>query len=486
MHISFRDPISILDLSMRTHQALRKGGVHSVEKLLACTEENLLDIKHIGEIALEEIRTKLDRLPPHIKAEAKLLSNSSLSEIDGLLTLLEEAQSQPISGSELEQEPLNVNNPIDDLNLKSRTSNALKRAGIHHVGSLIALTEEQLLEIREIGMLALQDIRQKIEDSGIYRHGDKKPMPEEKDLFIGRDGLLYADAPLSCFSLPQNILDLCTAAGISRLSQVSQGDLKVLKQHGLNITAVNKIIKAVQNVSTIEEIVGREYQELVKKVKFKSDLANELALILDVTRRDLPAEINKLIQETDDIPVSGLIFDIGPTFQRLISITSSVYEAIQKIILTALEIELYGLTKDFLLEKLPLLFRSSEILSYHLEILTQQGIIMVFKGERYLLKRMHLMDYIQSLESSRNKEIVLLRLSEMTLEDIAHRKDITRERVRQICWKQFRLYPTVTEDLYMQIFETYQFDKIMFTQMFDEPISTLVEALKASSKLISQ
>lgn len=53
--INREDTIEVLGLSTRAHNALRRSGIHTVEKLLSCTQEELLGMRNLGKNTVEEI-----------------------------------------------------------------------------------------------------------------------------------------------------------------------------------------------------------------------------------------------------------------------------------------------------------------------------------------------------------------------------------------------------------------------------------------------
>ena len=65
-----------------------------------------------------------------------------------------------------EQETEGDQIPIDELNLSIRSYNCLMRAGIRTVGDLRALTEEDLIHIRNLGRKSTEEIRRKLAELG--------------------------------------------------------------------------------------------------------------------------------------------------------------------------------------------------------------------------------------------------------------------------------------------------------------------------------
>ena len=53
---------------------------------------------------------------------------------------------------------------IEELELSVRSSNCLKRAGINDVGELVEKTEDDLMNVRNLGKKSLQEIKDKLDE----------------------------------------------------------------------------------------------------------------------------------------------------------------------------------------------------------------------------------------------------------------------------------------------------------------------------------
>ena len=72
---------------------------------------------------------------------------------------------------------------IEDLDLSVRSFNCLKRAGINTVRDLVAMTEEELIKVRNLGRKSLEEVKQKLSDSELsLKPGIETPEEEEVDL----------------------------------------------------------------------------------------------------------------------------------------------------------------------------------------------------------------------------------------------------------------------------------------------------------------
>ena len=70
---------------------------------------------------------------------------------------------------------------IEDLDLSVRSFNCLKRAGINTVRDLVAMTEEELIKVRNLGRKSLEEVKQKLSDSDLSLKPSIEP-PEDEDV----------------------------------------------------------------------------------------------------------------------------------------------------------------------------------------------------------------------------------------------------------------------------------------------------------------
>ena len=96
-------------------------------------------------------------------------AGSTLVELFGLAKELnEEAEGIEIGPAPVEIATSNeLSTPIEDLDLTVRSYNCLKREGINTVSELIALSEDQLMNIRNFGSKSVDEVRDKLTELGL-------------------------------------------------------------------------------------------------------------------------------------------------------------------------------------------------------------------------------------------------------------------------------------------------------------------------------
>jgi DNA-directed RNA polymerase subunit alpha len=101
--------------------------------------------------------------------DAVASAGSTLVELFGLAKELNnEAEGIEIGPAPVEVAASNeLSTPIEDLDLTVRSYNCLKREGINTVSELIALSEDQLMNIRNFGSKSVDEVREKLAGLGL-------------------------------------------------------------------------------------------------------------------------------------------------------------------------------------------------------------------------------------------------------------------------------------------------------------------------------
>lgn len=141
----FLASVDILNLSVRTSNALKRAKIHTVGELLSKSDEELLKVKNLGLLCLNEIDEKLKQC---FEAERSKVGYEDIKQ--KFVKFL-------AAGKQYE-----FNEPIEILNLSTKIYKTLKRNSIDTIGQLLAKDKEQLLKFRQIGVVSVQEIRTKI------------------------------------------------------------------------------------------------------------------------------------------------------------------------------------------------------------------------------------------------------------------------------------------------------------------------------------
>ena len=244
--------------------------------------------------------------------------------------------------------------------------------------------------------------------------------------------------------------------GINSLDSV---DISLNKKNSV-IDAVNKMIKSNDINRTIVEL---NYQgiTLSKCLEYKENNLTVPFLLASTDEQVLQYNIKSAMHERikDAIKKNNLVIEESYNNNK----TSIILEnALKKY------------SDDNPINRYILMKRMEKISGYNIENFTEDfnslnnlGKIGINNFGVYY-KKDSIRDYIKQNYDEKVSCILLDRLDGLTLEEIGEKNDITRERVRQICKKQFDRILTLNyyEDKYSDVFEKYEWTKKLFCELF--------------------
>jgi DNA-directed RNA polymerase subunit alpha len=135
----------------------------------------VLKVTYKVEATRVEQRTDFDKLVIDVETKPSILprdaiasAGKTLVELFGLARELNvEAEGIDIGPSPVdEQLAADLALPVEDLQLTVRSYNCLKREGVDTIGQLATMTEEELMNIRNLGMKSVDEIRSKLIEYG--------------------------------------------------------------------------------------------------------------------------------------------------------------------------------------------------------------------------------------------------------------------------------------------------------------------------------
>ena len=107
------------------------------------------------------------------KAAAILISHMKLFQSMDTVAAEEMEENKETSAKEQSSEDItltldkNLSQPIEELELSVRSTNCLKRAGIHIVADLVDKTEEEMKKFRNLGSKSLEEIKNTMQQLGV-------------------------------------------------------------------------------------------------------------------------------------------------------------------------------------------------------------------------------------------------------------------------------------------------------------------------------
>ena len=163
-------PIEKLGLFLRSYNRLKSVGVHYIGDLVKKTGSELMGIvpEGFGEKSLKEVKAKLLKMGLYLGMDINWPEDPA--EVEALVN-------QVISVYAL---------PIETLNLSDQSYQRLKRSGIHYIGDLITKTEIEFMEKRGLGQKSLREVRDQLQEQGLYlgMDIDWPSNPKEVDILV--------------------------------------------------------------------------------------------------------------------------------------------------------------------------------------------------------------------------------------------------------------------------------------------------------------
>ena len=351
---------------------------------------------------------------------------------------------------------------VELLPLSARSSNCLRRAGIHTVGQLLDYPADKWLDIRNMGTKSVDEV---LDLAARIRAGDgfqmvaSKPKPPEPP-----PPPRLPDIPVQELGLSVRANNCLESMGVRTAADLSDATLESL----LSVKNMGR--------KTAEQIMEK-LEELREQFSFPnaggSALPEEPGGALCAMVKDLSA-FTKLPQgdllrylapcweaspNAEEAELLDLAFQQGP-----------VRREARRAILRLLEPYEEAVSPEELLKFLP---AGTSIRTLKLllgDLLRREQI--TIRNNRVLRRWPTAPEFAERLPDQRQRELLLARLGGATLEEAGQCSGITRERVRQLVQKALAGRPRLYEDQYQYLFDHYDFSLDEFCLAFDEPEKT--------------
>jgi len=222
--------IEILCLSKRSHNYLKRAGIHTIAQLTSLTLDQVSAIYGLGPKSLAEIQARL--------AEHSLSLATKSPPYGSTSTMT--SQDSPRA-----HQKAAMAEPIEILGLSVRAYNCLKRAGIDTVGALLALTSDDLLSIQNLGVKTLAEIQKKVQ---AYLSANPTSAAEVEK--VPKRGKVKSRTPLAELDIPWWLEEKLSAEGIRFVEEItSYSEEELLLRTGLGYKDILILKQALSNRS---------------------------------------------------------------------------------------------------------------------------------------------------------------------------------------------------------------------------------------------
>lgn len=137
------EPLSVLGLSLRSFNSLRRAGIATVGELRCLSDNELMAFPNLGRTSLVDIKTCL---ATHAQKVGSYAGDAA----------------QPPSTTQKPTHRGDLDAPIEELGLSPRPRNCLRRIGVATIAELAVFGDEALLVISGFGETSLQEVRTKL------------------------------------------------------------------------------------------------------------------------------------------------------------------------------------------------------------------------------------------------------------------------------------------------------------------------------------
>lgn len=389
-------------------------------------------------------------------------------------------------------EDLIIEELVDNYGLSVRAHNNLRRSGVHTVGQMIKLQENDLMSMRNIGTKTKSEILQFIEkiQAGEMVYDNKYPVTESllpeveydvKVMFWDSDGAVRSDIPLEELELSVRSYNALKANGFSHISQFHDMPFyKLINIQNMGQKSAKEVYDLIKS-KTVEISLIRSPRQASNEIlhlaeQFTSEFSNFFYIQdSNLVSRILPIIFDHYQNHADESQEEGSIYSLEHPLLETIFSHPFFHNLLIEKIKEVFSSRPLGLSYDKLVLNLPNKLLPPAILDPIINEMIECSMI-TYNHSIFELKLPSIYSYIEELKDDRASFVLKSRFEGNTLEAIAQEFGITRERVRQIELKQINKIKATQlqfqEDRYRLIFQKYDFDKNSFSTIFAEPFST--------------
>ena len=392
-----------LMLSARSQNCLKRAGVKNIKSFLEVSEEDIRNIRGLGEKSVDEI-LNAQRVINENGLEYYLYNNAS-----GFIDLYE-------------NDDIDTESDIRKLNLSVRSTTALINHGIEKVADLLKLTEEDVDVIRNVGEKSKKEILMAVDNvkKEMFRneYSDENEQEKKNQRTLLCKYYESHDFPVRDLSLsvrPYNALSDVGVVNFSQLIKMSRYEISKIKNMGRK--SVDEILFKIDEIT-----------DPVKNAIANGELTEEN--IDRLSSEEIESHINDIFYKNEPSGVAA---------QEIISgFDGKADEETVKAVIEKMIAD--GRVKVF--EEVESKTEKDGFGVYDPDVENKEEKI------KYIRNYPSFAEVVEHLSDNREKEILRARLQGKTLEEISDSYDLTRERVRQIQQRAIEKTKKILRELY--------------------------------------
>ena len=182
LHVLLEDDITVLPLSVRSLNCLRRADIHTIGAMMDYPPDEFINIRNMGKKSVEEIRLFIRELKDGtgeyvlVESNERFSCKSSIGQDDNtsasITVFLDE------TGAVVQDMP------IKDLQLSVRAKNSLIHSGHGFASQLVGISYEDLMNLKNMGKKTAEEVLAYIEKISVQREGC---VPQNETSHSGND-----------------------------------------------------------------------------------------------------------------------------------------------------------------------------------------------------------------------------------------------------------------------------------------------------------
>lgn len=353
----------------------------------------------------------------------------------------------------------NIFGEFNRFKISKNNKYVLKKLGIYDIQKLSAYSLADISSLLTINKLT------EFQESFILLFNDIKFSTK---YFRNPEGILCHDIKIEYLAISTRAYNTLIKMQIYYLSDILLLDDQLINSFdGIGIKTIDEILNIKKCLNSIikDRIVEKfNYDDLSKATLH---ILKEIRLKEDIDGSILFDDIYLCLKEEDKLSSiqNTFLFENERIFSKL-SKTEKIKTILFNNTLEYIKKYINGVSYYDLSKYLPRGFNYKSIIDDILDNLSQQQLIYL-ENDCYIFKYASILNYVNSIEKSFVKDILIARLQGKKLEEIGTEVNLSRERIRQIVFNIMKNRPVVFEDQYKHIFMEYHFEKDQFAIAFN-------------------